>query len=172
MKRELLGFENDPDEFRPIKSITLPFLKVLDDSLQKLVICNIRIPRIFFGSLLVFLDRSSHFLKKRIYCSHVKRVYESKALLNNSFVCNLILPILLLILIERFRFWEKRFAIGGVAKRSLKLFKLEGGKVEEIREIVEKFPDVQQSLEGGTVYQDLLGNWLLREIFGSMDQRH
>ncbi len=102
----------------------------------------------------------------------MKRVYESKALLNDSFVCNLILPILLLILIDRFRFRKKRFAIGGLAKRSLKLFKLEGGKVEEIREIVEKFPDVEQSLESGTVYQDLLGNWLLREIFGSMDQRH
>jgi len=54
MERELLGLENNPDEFRPIEGIALSFFKILHHCLKKLVIREIRISRLFVA-LFVFL---------------------------------------------------------------------------------------------------------------------
>jgi hypothetical protein len=105
MERELLGLENNSYEFRPIEGITLSFFKILHHCLKKLVIREIRISRLFVA-LFVFLLRVSYFFKEAVNRSDIKRVYKSKALLTNSFVGDLVFPILLFVLINRIWFRE------------------------------------------------------------------
>lgn len=58
------------------------------------------------------------------------------------------------------------------AQGSLELLEIKNWNVEEIREIVEEFPNVQQIFEGLGVYDDLLHLWGLLEHVGSMELRH